>query len=68
MTATDSRTGDAVAPSVVRALIRRIVDGVAVGQKYHLKLVFFEFLESYFDVRAGTFVDQNGDEEHGAVG
>jgi hypothetical protein len=25
---------------VVRSLVRRIVDGVAVGQKYHLKVVF----------------------------
>jgi hypothetical protein len=34
MGAIDSRARDALAPSVVRALIRRIVDGVAVGQKY----------------------------------
>jgi hypothetical protein len=42
MTAIGSRTGDAVSPSVVRSLVRRIVDGVAVavGQKYHLKVVF----------------------------
>jgi cyclopropane-fatty-acyl-phospholipid synthase len=39
MTVADSRTGNA-APSLVRSLIRRIVDGVASGQKYHLRLVF----------------------------
>lgn len=40
MTAIDSQARDAATPSIVRALIRRIVDGVAVGQKYHLKVVF----------------------------
>jgi cyclopropane-fatty-acyl-phospholipid synthase len=39
MTVVDSRTGDA-APGVARSLIRRIVDGVASGQKYHLRVVF----------------------------
>lgn len=40
MTTADFRTGVAAAPSAVRGLIRRIVDGVAAGQKYHLKVVF----------------------------
>lgn len=40
MPAADSRTRPAAAPDVVRALIRRIVDGVAAGQKYHLRVVF----------------------------
>ena len=39
MPVADSRTGDA-APAVVRSLIRRIVNGVASGQKYHLRVVF----------------------------
>lgn len=40
MTAVDSRTGDAAQRGVVRWLIRRIVDSVASGQKYHLRVVF----------------------------
>jgi cyclopropane-fatty-acyl-phospholipid synthase len=40
MTAVDSRTGHAAQLGVVRPLIRRIVDGVARGQKYHLRVVF----------------------------
>lgn len=40
MTAIDSQGRDAARPSVVRALIRSIVDGVAAGQKYHIKVVF----------------------------
>jgi cyclopropane-fatty-acyl-phospholipid synthase len=40
MTAVDSRTADAGQRGVVRWLIRRIVDSVASGQKYHLRVVF----------------------------
>ena len=40
MTAVDSRTAGAAQLGVVRSLIRRIVDGVASGQKYHLRVVF----------------------------
>ncbi|MGM9488283.1 class I SAM-dependent methyltransferase [Ideonella sp. YS5] len=40
MTAIDSRAGDAATPVGVRTLIRKIVDGVAAGQKYHLRVVF----------------------------
>jgi cyclopropane-fatty-acyl-phospholipid synthase len=40
MTAIDSRTDRPQAPSMVRWLIRRIVDEVAAGQKYHVKVVF----------------------------
>lgn len=40
MTAADSQTGGEGAPSMVRALIRRIIDGVAAGQKYHLRVAF----------------------------
>jgi cyclopropane-fatty-acyl-phospholipid synthase len=38
--AVESRAGDQVRFGVVRTLIRRIVDSVAEGQKYHLKVVF----------------------------
>ncbi len=40
MTAVNSRTTDEAGFSVARAIIRRIADGVAEGQKYRLKLVF----------------------------
>jgi cyclopropane-fatty-acyl-phospholipid synthase len=40
MTAVDSRAAGAAQLGVVRSLIRRIVDGVARGQKYHLRVVF----------------------------
>lgn len=40
MTAVDSRTGDAAQLGVTRSLIRRIVNSVASGQKYHLRVVF----------------------------
>jgi cyclopropane-fatty-acyl-phospholipid synthase len=40
MTTLDSRVGRVAELSPQRALIRRIVDSVAEGQKYHLKVVF----------------------------
>lgn len=38
---------------MIRTLIRRIVDSVAEGQKYHLKVVFSDRSE-YHSTRAGT--------------
>jgi cyclopropane-fatty-acyl-phospholipid synthase len=40
MTAVDSRAAEAANLPLLRALIRHIVDSVAQGQKYHLKVVF----------------------------
>lgn len=40
MAAIGSRAVDSPGLSVVQALVRRIVDGIAVGQKYHLRVVF----------------------------
>ena len=52
MPAIDSRTADAAVPSPVRAIIRRIVDGVAAGQKYHLRVVFAD-LSTHDTTRLG---------------
>ncbi len=40
MTAVNSRSADEAGLSLVRTIVRRIVDNVAEGQKYHLRLVF----------------------------
>ena len=52
MTAVDLRAAPAAESPGVRALIRRIVDGVARGQKYHLKVVFSDNT-SYHSTRLG---------------
>lgn len=52
MKAIQSRTARPSAPSVVRALIRSVVAGVAAGQKYHLRVVFSDH-SSYDTTRLG---------------
>ena len=51
-TAVDAGTGGAHRFTLARTLIRRIVDGVAAGEKYHLKVVFSDG-STYHSTRAG---------------
>lgn len=53
MTSVSSRSAHAANPPLVRSLVRRIVDSVARGQKYHLKVVFSDNT-SYDSTRLGN--------------